>query len=340
MPVVNLPTPRSHSSSIIISSLIHLPDQVPLLLTLTAAVVGPIALITLIASVRRRYITALDPVKAELRLVTTAHQHHSSKQSRETTEWRSMPPSRKAELAPHKPHRREDLYRSRHGSPPSPRRTQPELEEKGEKRRGGSDSPKNPAHVAAVAPSTRLDTMTSKIISFEDRRLSSAASINGDFDLSLTYHLSSESYSRPSSESTMATFSPSTQASSPISLRRSYSKILDPSRTSISIDAGGNVEPDGDASALAFSPSSFPSSSPILPLAPHASFEQMDEGSIDSRNTIDDVVSTADDAAVAGWHRHTRVYGGGVCLACMAKGAHGDEEGGFYGDNVPMDQRR
>ena len=37
-----------------------------------------------------------------------------------------------------------------------------------------------------------------------------------------------------------------------------------------------------------------------------------------------------------GWTRHTRVYGGGACLACLAAG----EEGGFYGDKVPLADRR
>jgi len=38
----------------------------------------------------------------------------------------------------------------------------------------------------------------------------------------------------------------------------------------------------------------------------------------------------------AGWQRHTRVYGGGVCLACAASG----REGGFYGDNVHPEEKR
>ncbi|KAK3493662.1 hypothetical protein B0T13DRAFT_489666 [Neurospora crassa] len=35
-----------------------------------------------------------------------------------------------------------------------------------------------------------------------------------------------------------------------------------------------------------------------------------------------------------GWQRHTQVYGGGVCLACLGN------EGGFYGPNVPLEDRR
>ncbi|KAM3511320.1 hypothetical protein MY11210_005057 [Beauveria gryllotalpidicola] len=36
-----------------------------------------------------------------------------------------------------------------------------------------------------------------------------------------------------------------------------------------------------------------------------------------------------------GWTRHTRVYGGGVCLACAASGGH---EGGFYGATVTPEE--
>ncbi|ODA80771.1 hypothetical protein RJ55_03730 [Drechmeria coniospora] len=39
----------------------------------------------------------------------------------------------------------------------------------------------------------------------------------------------------------------------------------------------------------------------------------------------------------AGWTRHTRVYGGGVCQACAASGA---DDGGFYGATVPMEEMR
>lgn len=41
------------------------------------------------------------------------------------------------------------------------------------------------------------------------------------------------------------------------------------------------------------------------------------------------MISVTDDSG-AGWKRHTRVYGGGVCLACAASGGGG----GFYGASV------
>lgn len=48
-----------------------------------------------------------------------------------------------------------------------------------------------------------------------------------------------------------------------------------------------------------------------------------------------EIISVLDDSG-AGWTRHTRVYGGGVCLACLAA----DSGGGTYGDSVPMEDRR
>jgi len=58
---------------------------------------------------------------------------------------------------------------------------------------------------------------------------------------------------------------------------------------------------------------------------------------VESEEQIDlhgEVISVTDDAG-HGWKRHTRVYGGGVCLACAAA-----EQGGFYGDKVPLEDRR
>jgi hypothetical protein len=56
------------------------------------------------------------------------------------------------------------------------------------------------------------------------------------------------------------------------------------------------------------------------------------------------------DADGAGWKRHTRVYGGGVCLACAAAGGHGGSggggaghgagHGGMFGENVMRDGKR
>ncbi|KAH7025750.1 uncharacterized protein B0I36DRAFT_148717 [Microdochium trichocladiopsis] len=54
-------------------------------------------------------------------------------------------------------------------------------------------------------------------------------------------------------------------------------------------------------------------------------------------NVQGEIISVLDDTG-AGWKRHTRVYGGGVCLACLE--AEGSEGGGFYGANVRPEDRR
>jgi len=47
-----------------------------------------------------------------------------------------------------------------------------------------------------------------------------------------------------------------------------------------------------------------------------------------------------EEIGVAGWKRHTRVYGGGVCLACLSAGGGPGGQGGFYGSTVPLADRR
>ncbi|KAI1371127.1 hypothetical protein F4677DRAFT_318969 [Hypoxylon crocopeplum] len=161
-------------------------------------------------------------------------------------------------------------------------------------------------------------TLLTGVYSFQDRRLSVAASSMGDLDTSFFHQPNPDYTLSPSSDST-STALPHSQDSPSIPRRRSYAKMLPLGPTH------GASENDG----ASFSPSSFPSSSPILPLAPHDSIESRE---IDVKGEI---VSVMDDSG-AGWKRHTRVYGGGVCLACLASGSHG----GFYGDNVPPEHRR
>lgn len=93
---------------------------------------------------------------------------------------------------------------------------------------------------------------------------------------------------------------------------------------------------------LKFSPSSYPPSSPLLPPAPPViSAEPGADSERGGRREIDlqgQVVSVLDEDG-AGWKRHTRVYGGGVCLACKAAGReHG--AGGFYGATVSPEEMR
>jgi hypothetical protein len=104
-----------------------------------------------------------------------------------------------------------------------------------------------------------------------------------------------------------------------------------------------------------FSPSSYPPTSPLLPPPPPGQYELPPSappsyefvggpggpGVFLSQQEIDlqgEIISVMDDAG-HGWKRHTRVYGGGVCLACVAASGR-DEQGGFYGDTVPLEDRR
>ncbi|TLS20845.1 uncharacterized protein PpBr36_10663 [Pyricularia pennisetigena] len=95
-------------------------------------------------------------------------------------------------------------------------------------------------------------------------------------------------------------------------------------------------------------PSSFPPSSLLLPPPPpgsdnyglvltspvyqHSHMDGAeDHDDYEMTNDPEDVLQQ-DDAPV--WMRHTRSFGGGICLACLANG------GGFYGENVPLEERR
>lgn len=73
-----------------------------------------------------------------------------------------------------------------------------------------------------------------------------------------------------------------------------------------------------------FSSNSLPTTSPFLPPAPpgHEGYPLPEKGV-----EVQGEVISVTDGYGTGWSRHTRVYGGGVCLACAASGG----EGGFYG---------
>lgn len=93
---------------------------------------------------------------------------------------------------------------------------------------------------------------------------------------------------------------------------------------------------------LFFSPNSYPPSSPVLPPAPPTTLSPSGTGEapFDQRGIElhGEIVGVLDEKG-AGWSRHTRVYGGGVCMACAAAGReHG--EGGFYGPNVLPEEMR
>ncbi|ETS81160.1 hypothetical protein PFICI_06162 [Pestalotiopsis fici W106-1] len=170
-------------------------------------------------------------------------------------------------------------------------------------------------------PLTRPER-SSEMDIFQDRRMSSALSTAGDLENDSLYHASPQNVLAASSSSSSAQATQDNAVIIP--RRRSYTKVV----------PIGPPQPvswlEEDGTVVAFSPSSFPSSNPALPLAPHDSFHNH---GIEVKGEI---LSALDDSG-AGWRRHTRVYGGGVCLACLASS---DREGGFYGDRVRPEERR
>lgn len=108
------------------------------------------------------------------------------------------------------------------------------------------------------------------------------------------------------------------------------------------------------------SPSSYPPKSPLLPPPPPATHGDFDHAAVmfpgpardggirvvpahhnhgeGGASNLHVQVASSSESPGSSWTRHTRVFGGGVCLACAAAAAG---EGGFYGDSVrPEDKRR
>lgn len=122
--------------------------------------------------------------------------------------------------------------------------------------------------------------------------------------------------------------SPTASSSSPLpedspqeAGRRSYTRTLPLSIPTSPPIRARNSDSSTSSDEAQFSPRSFPSPTPFLPPPPPA----LDENG-KSADVQGEVVSVTDGYG-AGWTRHTRVYGGGVCLACAASGG----DGGFYG---------
>ncbi|KAI1183052.1 hypothetical protein F5B17DRAFT_155121 [Nemania serpens] len=322
MPVINLFAQQVHN--IRSPGLVSL-DQAQFLLTLAASLVGPIGLLALAVSLSRKYKTSCRPALALVPPMTAAIEWVDlPKHSRESsTVGIIMSVNRKSEITPFWSHGapEEDHVGTRRDLSQSPSNRQKYQEELGALKTDTDDLRNFKDQPPKLMPPTP-PVLSTTFITLQDRRLSVAASTHGDFDPTLTHGTNSDSISP---ESIMTTV-PNARCSSPISLRKSYTKAfsLDPDQLSFSAEAGAEDAP------LAFAPSSFPSSSLILPLAPHAALESKE---MDVSGAIESAMDDSGDR----WKRHTRVYGGGVCLACMASG---DSHGGFYGENVPMDQRR
>ncbi|KAB5554374.1 hypothetical protein GE09DRAFT_1221883 [Coniochaeta sp. 2T2.1] len=185
-------------------------------------------------------------------------------------------------------------------------------------------------------------TLYTGAFTFEDRRPSYAVSIPAQLDTSFI-HQPNPDYMSSSPSAEYRTASPKSATTTP--RRRSYIKSVPigiPSMASGSSSSSSHRSQDmgwGVSSTDTFSPASYPPSSPHLPPPPPGAFDKVIYDYDVQQEEIDlqgEIISVMDDAG-HGWKRHTRVYGGGVCLACIAAG---ERQGGFYGDKVPLSERR
>lgn len=136
---------------------------------------------------------------------------------------------------------------------------------------------------------------------------------------------------QPNPDYMSATSSLPFQEAQPTPRRRSYMKTF---------TSGGPLPTDDNGSLVpTLSVSSYPSS-PLLPPPPPRTQSRVQTHEEDApRHNVDvkgEIISLVNEDG-AGWTRHTRVYGGGVCLACAASGGH---EGGFYGATVTPEEMR
>lgn len=216
-----------------------------------------------------------------------------------------------------------DWTRSAQPSDDGPSTTQTEL--------GGSGYGNWTAQLSrsTLPPPLTTSALSSSLLSFRDRRPSSAVSVPSELDTGFIH--------QPNPDYFDGSFSPRLLSSSPSSAEFAQGMPI-PTTTSASSN-------ESMTTAETFSPSSYPPTSPLLPPPPPSDFPEYQfvggpggPGVVLSEHEVqlhDEVISIMDEAG-HGWKRHTRVYGGGICLACAAAG----DEGGFYGDTVPMEDRR
>lgn len=198
-------------------------------------------------------------------------------------------------------------------------------------------------------------TISGAFFPFENRRPSYAASIPPALDMSFIHQPNPE-YGASSSSTDVLSSSP--QSATAFPRRRSYTKSVPigiPVPTTTASASSSSETMTSGSTTNTFSPSSYPPTSPLLPPPPPGHFEPPSAppeyefvggpggpGVFLSQQEIDlqgEIISVMDDAG-HGWKRHTRVYGGGVCLACVAAAGRDGGQGGFYGDKVPLEDRR
>lgn len=214
-----------------------------------------------------------------------------------------------------------------------------------------------PRHFTRPPPPPPLTppTLSGPFFPFEDRRPSYATSIPPALDTSFIHQPNPEYGGSTSAD----VLSSSPQSATPLPRRRSYTRSVPigiPGPTTASASSSAETMTSGSTTNT-FSPSSYPPTSPLLPPPPPGQYELPPSappeyefvggpggpGIFLSQQEIDlqgEIISVMDDTG-HGWKRHTRVYGGGVCLACVAATQRDDDgQGGFYGDKVPLQDRR
>lgn len=175
----------------------------------------------------------------------------------------------------------------------------------------------------------------------QDRGPAPSASISAGSGISFI-HQPNPDYTGHTSSADILSSSPTEVTAVP--RRRSYTKSV-PIR--IPTPSGNPSSSSGITftTPSAVSLSSCAPSSPVLPPPPPVpQGYQFVGGHMGHRPSVADQhhaeikvyaeIISVTDAEGDGWRRHTQVYGGGVCLACLANG------GGTYGPNVPLEDRR
>lgn len=149
----------------------------------------------------------------------------------------------------------------------------------------------------------------------------------------------------------------------PASAARPSFVTLAPEQRTKTIEIPSRAPTSGSSRGVSYtsedtvSPSSYPPTSPLLPPPPATTYEAFDPAAVMFPGPARDGgirMVPVDHAGEGGpvhvhsqvldslaepglsWKRHTRVYGGGVCLACVAAAG----EGGFYGENVRPEDKR
>ncbi|EFQ31452.1 hypothetical protein CGRA01v4_11036 [Colletotrichum graminicola] len=173
--------------------------------------------------------------------------------------------------------------------------------------------------------------MSPSVFTYDERRRSFTSGVS-ELDASFFEQPNPDYMSSTFTGASTATQSTHTTRFSMTPRRRSYTKTL-----SIGMPIP-STSPIFDDAEMTFSPSSYPPTSSLLPGPPPIYGEILyDEATNREILVQGEIISLLDDAG-QGWKRHTRVYGGGVCLACAASGDDG-HHGGFYGENVLPEEK-